>query len=171
MTRFQPYNYLNGLKRKAAQMPSVLPEWCYRGLCVWKTPFTVSVPYHCRKLHWKYWQEMWFPGRDWPSQVWACFHGTGQGHHWQQGISPAGFMLFLLTVDVPWGQVLGNGTKGLSSLPVICTEDTGRKEWQREGEGTSRCEVCWQLLIISGKSQLLLKIKSIIPRLLLLQLN
>lgn len=43
---------------------------------------------------------------------------------------------FLQIVDVPRGQALGNCTKGLSSLPVICTKDTGGRGWQGEGEGS-----------------------------------
>lgn len=31
---------------------------------------------------------------------------------------------------------MGNRTKGLSSLPVICTEDAGGRGWGREGEGS-----------------------------------
>lgn len=33
-------------------------------------------------------QLWWFPGRIWPSQVWAGFHGAGQGHRMDSRIVP-----------------------------------------------------------------------------------
>lgn len=87
-------------------------------------------------------QQMGFPGRVWPSQVWAVFHRAVQGH-WMdsRAVPPWISCRFFARCGGAVRTKVGQSYQRSVFLPVICTGDAGGRGWQREGEGSSLLQV------------------------------